>query len=81
MFFTRLGIIAAWLTLIMAAGRFGMAIYIITSIESAEVAKVWASRYLGQHPAQALDHAFVVAAFAIALGILAEISRSLRQRS
>tara|TARA_R110002124_G_scaffold10096_9_gene50938 strand:+ start:6138 stop:6383 length:246 start_codon:yes stop_codon:yes gene_type:complete len=79
MFFTRLGTIAAWLALIMAAGRIGIAIYIVSSIPNAEEARIWAARYLGQSPAQAIDQASIVAACAIALGILVEISRALRQ--
>jgi hypothetical protein len=80
MFFTRLGTIAAWLALIMAAGRIGIAIYIITSISSAEEARSWAARYLGTSPAQAIDQAAIVAACALALGILVEISRAVRAR-
>ena len=79
MLFTRLGAIAAWLALIMAAGRIGIAIYIISSISNAEEARAWAGRYLGQSPAQAIDQASIVAACAIALGILAEISRAVRR--
>lgn len=80
MFFTRLGTIAAWLALIMAAGRIGISIYIISGIPNAEEARAWAARYLGQSPAQAIDQAAMVAACAIALGILVEISRSARAR-
>lgn len=79
MFFTRLGTFAAWLALIMAAGRIGISIYIITGIPNAEEARAWAARYLGQSPAQAIDQAAIVAACAVALGILAEISRGLRR--
>lgn len=81
MLFTRLGTVAAWLALIMAASRIGIAIYIITSISNAEEARAWAGRYLGQSPAQAIDHASVVAACAIALGILVEISRAVRRNN
>lgn len=80
MLFTRLGTVAAWLALFMAASRIGIAIYIITSIPSAEEAKAWAARYLGQSPAQAIDQASIVAACAIGLGILVEISRAVRAR-
>ena len=80
MFFTGLGTIAAWLALIMAAGRIGIAAYIITSIQSAEEARAWAARYLGQSPAQAIDQAAIVAVCAIALGIMVEISRAVRTR-
>ncbi|KQN72391.1 hypothetical protein ASE94_07715 [Devosia sp. Leaf64] len=79
MFFTRLGTIAAWLALVMAAGRIGISIYIITSIPNAAEARAWAARYLGQSPAQAIDQALVIAACAIALGILVEISRAVRR--
>lgn len=79
MFFTRLGTIAAWLALIMAAGRIGIAIYVITNIPNAEEARAWAGRYLGTSPAQAIDQAAIVVACAIALGILVEISRAVRR--
>jgi hypothetical protein len=79
MFFTRLGAVAAWLALIMSAGRIGIAIYIITSIPNAEEARAWAARYLGQSPAQAIDHASIAVACAIALGVLVEISRAVRR--
>lgn len=81
MFFTRLGIVASWLALIMAVGRIGVAIYIINGIPNAEDARAWTSRYLGMSPAQAIDQAAVVAAFAIALGILVEISRAVRRNA
>ncbi|MFD1942732.1 hypothetical protein [Paradevosia shaoguanensis] len=80
MFFTRLGTVAAWIALIMAASRTGIALYIIFGISNAEEARAWAARYLGQSPAQALDQALIVAACAIALGVLVEISRALRQQ-
>ena len=80
MLFTRLGTVAAWLALIMAASRIGIAIYIITSLPNAEEAKAWAARYLGQSPAQDIDQASIVVACAIALGILVEISRAVRGR-
>lgn len=80
MVFTRLGTIAAWLALIMAAGRIGIAIYITFGISITEEARAWAGRYLGQSPAQAIDHAAIVAACAIALGVLVEISRAARGR-
>lgn len=80
MVFTRLGTIAAWLALIMAGSRIGIAIYIIFGISNAEKARAWAARYLGQSPAQAIDHAAIVAACAIALGILVEISRAVRRQ-
>lgn len=76
MLFTRLGAVVAWLALSLAAFRSGLAIY---GIQSAEAALL-ASRYLGtQQFGSVLDQAAVVAAFAIALGILAEISRALRR--
>lgn len=78
MFFTTLGAIAAWIALILAAGRAGIAIYIF-GMSDAEQARAWAARYLGQPPGQAIDQAAVVALCAVALGILVEISRALRR--
>lgn len=63
----------------MAAARIGIAIYIVTSIPNADEARAWAARYLGQSPAQAIDQASIVAACAIALGILVEISLAVRR--
>ncbi|WP_152565846.1 hypothetical protein [Devosia riboflavina] len=70
---------AAWLALLMATGRIGISVYIITSVPNADEARAWAARYLGQAPAQAIDQAAMVAACAIALGILVEISRAVRR--
>jgi hypothetical protein len=80
MLFTRLGTVVAWLALVMAVGRMGIAIYILNGIPNVEEARVWAGRYLGMPPAQAIDQAAMVGAVAIALGILVEISRAAGRR-
>lgn len=77
MFFTRLATIAAWLALSMATFRFGLAIY---GLQGSEEAALLATRYLGTRSfGPVLDQAAVVAAFAIGLGVLAEISRTFRR--
>lgn len=80
MFFTRLGTIAAWLAFLMAAFRIGMASFIVFGLEATEDKAFWASRYLGsKNTGEVIDQALVVAACAIALGILVEISRAVRR--
>lgn len=77
MFFTRLATIAAWLAFSTAAFRISLAVYGLTGTEEAAF---FATRYLGtKNFGPALDQAAVMAAFAIGLGVLAEISRALRR--
>lgn len=79
MIFTRLGTIAAWLGMVMAAGRFAIAVYALTL--PSEAASQISSRYLGTaNPALVLDQAAVVFAFALALGVLVEISRAVSRK-
>lgn len=77
MFFTRLATIAACLALAMATFRFGLGIY---GMQGTEEAVFFATRYLGTKSfGSVLDQAAVGAAFAIGLGVLAEISRAFRR--
>ena len=81
MFFTRLGTVAAWLAFIMAAFRIGMALFIVFGVKAAGEKALLAARYLGSNStAEVIDQALIVAACAIALGILVEISRAVRGR-
>lgn len=80
MFFTRLGTLVAWLALLLAVARIGVAVFILWGTRDAEVAASWTARYLGtKSTGQAIDQAGTVIAFAIILGILTEISRSVRR--
>jgi hypothetical protein len=80
MIFTRLGILVAWVLAILAATRFGTGIYAMTL--PAEEMRKFASLYLGTtNPGPATDQAALAFAIAIALGIFAEISRSLARRN
>jgi ABC-type nickel/cobalt efflux system permease component RcnA len=80
MFFTRLGTIAAWLGFLAAAFRIGTALFIVFGVTAAEDKAFMAARYLGSKSTGAvIDQALIVAACAIALGILVEISRAVRR--
>lgn len=76
MIFTRIGTLVAWIAMLMAAGRFAIGVY--AAMQPTEAMREISARYLGSTPAAALDQAAVVFAFAVALGILTEISRAVR---
>lgn len=79
MIFTRLGTVVAWIAMLMAVARFAIAVYALTL--PSEAANQISSRYLGTtNLAAVLDQAAVVFAFALALGVLVEISRAVRRR-
>lgn len=79
MTFTRLGAVVAWLGALMAVARIGISIYALTLADDA--AKQFSSRYLGTtNIGAALDQAGLVLAFAVALGVLVEISRALNRK-
>ena len=76
LFFTRLGTVAAWLALALGAMRIVAGI-IVASSDNPEIL---GPRYLGSSTSgQAIDQGIMVLLFAIALGMLAEISRSVRR--
>lgn len=75
MFFTRIGGVIAWLAFAVGALRMLMAF----SIAQSEDYAVQARRYLGSKtPGEAIDQGLMVLLFGIGLGILVEISRSVR---
>lgn len=79
MIFTRLATVVAWLGMLMAAGRFAIAIYALTLPN--EAASQISTRYLGSaNPASVLDQAGLVFACALALGVLVDISRAVRRK-
>lgn len=75
MFFTRLGRAVAWLAFVFGTFRVGLAVHIGMS-ENYEAMSI---RYLGSsNPGEAIDKGFLMLVFGICLGILTEISRSVR---
>jgi hypothetical protein len=80
MFFTRIGTIVAWLLFVVAGFRAGMAFYISVFVADPKEAEVWAARYLtASDPDRSFSQALPVLGFAVAVGILAEISRAVRR--
>ena len=80
MFFTRIGTIIAWLLFVLAGFRAGMAFYISVFVSNPKEAEIWAARYLvARDPDRAFSQAMPVLGFAIAIGILAEISKAVRR--
>jgi hypothetical protein len=76
MIFTRLGMGAAWLALVFGVMRIGVGPFVASS----DNPEALAPRYLGSSTSgQAIDHGIYVILFAVALGTLVEISRSLRR--
>lgn len=81
MFFTWMGQLGAWLAFIVGLMRMGMAFYVI-SIDEKEAAAFYTARYFGTKTVgQVIDQSFVVITLAVAMGILAEISRNVRRRA
>jgi len=78
MFFTRLGTILAWLALFFGALRVALGIVIASTAEG--VGPVFSPRYLGsKSTGEAIDQGLMMVVFAVSLGIIVEISRSLRR--
>ena len=72
MFFTRAARVLAWLAIIYAVVRIALAVFVIQSGDPSLV-----HRYIGSGTTgQAIDRALYVLVFGIALGVLADISRS-----
>jgi hypothetical protein len=80
MFFTWIGLVGAWLAFIFGALRIAIAVHVI-SRDDAEAVAFYAARYFGEKtPGQVIDQSFMVITFAIALGTLAEMSRTICRR-
>lgn len=76
MFFTRLGLVVAWLALVVGVGRIVSALAVLWSEDpDAMRAQLLGSITTGR----AIDQGVYAILFAVALGILTEISRSLRR--
>ncbi|WP_299816997.1 hypothetical protein [uncultured Roseibium sp.] len=75
MLFTRLGKIAAYLALLVG----GMEFLVGLGVAFEFIVEPTPGRYLGSRtPGQAIDRGTLIILFAIVLGIVTEISRSLR---
>lgn len=75
MFFTRIGGIVAWLAFVVGALRVAMGLFVAFSESREELAPY----FLGSRTSgEAIDRGLMVLVFGIGLGILVEISRSVR---
>lgn len=80
MFFVRLGSVVAWIALILGGGRI-IAGIVAASGNTAAARAAMASRYLGSATSgEAINQGIVVVGFALLLGVLAHIARSLNPR-
>lgn len=80
MFFTRIGTLIAWLALLLGAARVGVAVFIATQSQNAAEAAAFTARYFGSKTTgEVIDQSALVMALAVALGILAEMSWSVRR--
>jgi ABC-type amino acid transport system permease subunit len=78
MFFTWVGTIAAWVALVFGALRIATGLYVAFNRNTPDFEP---SRYLGSGTSgHAIDQGIMVILFAIALGTLTEISRSIRRK-
>ena len=75
MFFTRFGIVVAWIALVAGALRMATGLYAVFNLDFDP------SRYLGgATPGHAIDQGGVSMLIGLTLGILTEISRSVRRK-
>lgn len=80
MLFVRLGQIAAWLTLALGAIRTGMGVFVAIQ-DDAQVRAAMTARYFSRASSgEAIDQGVWMMGFAIILGILAHIARSVDRR-
>lgn len=80
MFFTRFGTVVAWLLLGLCAFRVGTAIFIINVTNTPESFRALSERYLGTATTgEAFNQLPPILGFAIAIGILSEISKAVRR--
>jgi uncharacterized membrane protein len=77
MFFTKLGTVAAWIMLAMGALRVATGVYVGTNLSTPGFDPAY---FLGSTiPGHAIDWGVIVVLCGISLGVLTEISRSVRQ--
>ncbi len=81
MFFARVGTIVAWLAFVAGVYRIGMGTYVASFDDAAERSAL-AARYLGSiSSGESIDRGVYTILVAVALGILAEIGRSISRIS
>lgn len=79
MFFTRVGTAIAWLGLVLGVLRIALGLFAGSNLDTPGFNPV---RYLGSAtPGQAIDQGTIVIVVAVALGVLAEIGRSIHRNS
>lgn len=79
MFFTRVGIVVSWLGLVLGVAHFALGWFIFFNLDTPGFD---AARYLGSsNPGRMTNQGLMVIVIALALGILAEISRSVRGKA
>lgn len=77
MFFTKLGTIVAWMAFVLGVFRVATGFVVASNLDTAGFD---AARYIGSSTSgRAIDQGLMMIAFAIGLGILAEISRRVGQ--
>lgn len=77
MFFTKVGLVIAWLLVIAGVLRAGMGFYLAGENDPALI-----SRYLGSHTTgEAIDRGILYVLIGVSVGIVAEISRSVAAKS
>ncbi|KQO79707.1 hypothetical protein ASF29_21855 [Rhizobium sp. Leaf262] len=80
MILTRIGLAGAWLVLISGGLRLVIAFY-VASLDDLAQAAMLKAQYLGSRQiGEIIDRTTIVMVCAIALGILAEISRSIHRK-
>lgn len=80
MLFVRLGNVAAWAALVLGTFRFSMGLFVAMQ-DDPEVRAAMTARYLGRTTSgAAMDQGLWVIGFAIVLGILVHIARSVNKR-
>ncbi|MEL7117115.1 MAG: hypothetical protein AAGP08_16290 [Pseudomonadota bacterium] len=79
MFFTRIGTVMAHLVFWLSVTRFAISLFVAFGTEDMEANRFFANRYLGAaNSGEAMNEAAIGLGIAVALGILVEISKSLK---
>ena len=80
MFFVRFGSFFAWMALIFGAFRSALALFVMMQNDPQARAAFSARYFSNSSSGEALDQSVVVIGFAIALGVLVHIARSVDKR-
>jgi hypothetical protein len=77
-FFTKVGLVVAWLGIVLSVMQFALAWIVFFNLDTPGFD---AARYIGSsNPGRMVNQSLLVFAIALALGIVAEISRSIREK-